>query len=96
VTSLNSSELEQALLHKLRCRVDEKKKDIRYEVFADDGRLVARTWMSHSWRQNTPLGAGMLSKIKRQLQLTSLQDLVDLVKCPLTRERYFEIALAED
>ena len=96
MASLNSSELEQALLHKLHCQVDETKKDIRYNVFSGDGTLVARTWMSHGWRQNTALDASMLSKIKRQLQLSSLQDLFDLVRCPLTRDRYLEIVLAED
>lgn len=95
--SLNSSDLERALRQKLRCRVNESANHIRCEVYTDEGVLVARTMLSHSWHgRNTPIGANMLSKIKRELYLPSVSDLIDLVSCGLTRERYLEIVLADE
>jgi hypothetical protein len=52
--------------------------------------------MSHSWAKNTAIGPNMLGKIKRQLLLASTQQLLDLVRCPLTREGYLRVVRSRD
>ena len=88
--SVNTGDLAACLLAKLRAV--ELPGDHRvFEVYDDNGRLVARTKLSRSWRGTTPIGPPMLTLIARQLGVTSSQ-LADLVRCTLGREDYLVLA----
>ena len=89
--SLNAGDLAGCLHRKLRA-VESSGKHRTFEIFDDDGVLVARTLMSHGWRGNTPLSDRMVSSIKGQLGLARSRDLVDLVGCPLSRDEYLALA----
>jgi hypothetical protein len=88
--SLNAGDLATCLLRKLGA-VERSGRHRRFDVFDDQGRLVASTVMSHSWRGNTSISAGMVNTIKNQLHLARTADLVDLVNCTLSREEYFRL-----
>ena len=90
--SLNSDKLERALTQKLRAVVEDDRKDRRFTIEDDEGKIVAITYLSHGWRKSTPLGSNMVSIIKRELKLQTSQQLVDVVGCPLSREDYLAIA----
>jgi hypothetical protein len=89
--SLTAGALDECLTGKLRARRAEG--DHRdYRVFDDQGVLVARTKLSHSWRGTTTISAGMVSRIASQLQVPRTRDLVDLVSCALSRDDYLALA----
>lgn len=89
--SLSVGDLEGCLTGKLRAvRAAGDHRD--YRVFDDEGVLVGRTKLSHSWRASTTIDAGMVSRISRQLQLDRVRDLIDLVSCTLSRDDYLERA----
>ncbi|HED36657.1 MAG TPA: hypothetical protein ENI76_00180 [Ignavibacteria bacterium] len=48
------------------------------------------TFMSHG-KKHEDYDRKVLSKMKKQLKLDSTQDLVDLVNCPMSEDRYNEI-----
>ena len=52
-----------------------------------DGRLVARTYISHGGRE---LSRFHILQIAKQMQLTKEQFL-DAVACPLSQEEYFQL-----
>jgi hypothetical protein len=85
--SLSAGDLADCLLQKLGA-VERSGRHRRFDVFDDRGRLVASTVMSHSWRRNTTLSAGMVSNIKSQLHLARAAELLQLVDCTLSREQY--------
>ena len=88
--TVNTRDLVACLIRKLAAR--ELEGDHRvFEVFDDEGTLVARTKVSRSWRGTTAIGSGMVSIIARQLGLTSGQ-LLRLVSCEISREEYLAIA----
>lgn len=60
-----------------------------YSLYDRDGRLVAKTKLSHGSRGND-ISKGVFSAIARQMQLTKAQ-LQDAVKCPLSRDDYSDI-----
>lgn len=88
--SVNAGDLAGCLLGKLRA-IELPGRDRKFEIFDDQGRLVARTAMSRSWRGNTPISAGMVSNIKNQLHLPRSSDLVGLIACTLTRDDYLKL-----
>jgi hypothetical protein len=89
--SLNAGALEACLRNKLRAEVVAGDHRV-YVLRDDDGVLIARTKLSHSWRPTTTVDASMVSRISRQLQLDQPRDLVDLVSCSLSRHDYLERA----
>jgi hypothetical protein len=90
--SINAGALDRCFRSKLKAEVLDERRDRCYEVYDNAGFLVARTWLSHGWRGNEGIDVSMLAKIRRQLKLRTLPELVALVSCPLGREEYLEIA----
>ena len=89
--SVNAGDLADCLLNKLQAS-ESPGKHRTFEVFDDRGVLVARTWMSHSWRGTTPLGDRILDNIKTQLGLSRMRELLGLVRCPMSRDDYLVLA----
>ena len=89
--SLTAGDLDACLRNKLRAEVGAGAHRV-YLVRDDEGVLVARTMLSHSWRPSTALDPGMVDRIARQLQLPRTRDLVDVVSCALSREDYLVLA----
>jgi hypothetical protein len=87
--SLNAGDIEACLLRKLQA-AELPGRDRKFEVFDDDGVLIARTALSRSWRGTTSLSPNMVNNIKNQLHLARSQDFVRLVQCPLSREEYLQ------
>lgn len=61
-----------------------------FEVY-DDGTLVARIRLSHSFRRTTAIGPGIVAQIKRDLKLPTWREFDDLLRCPLSRDAYLAI-----
>jgi hypothetical protein len=92
MATINVGELRACLLGKLRASEDRAKHHVRLEIFDAQGNLVARTRLSHSWRDSTSLSAQMASSIKRELKLSAAKDLDDLISCELSRNQYLDLA----
>jgi hypothetical protein len=88
--SINAGDLATCLLRKLQAS-ESGGRHRTFEIYDDDGRLVARTWMSHGWKGNTPISAKLIGIVGKQLHLTKSADLAGLVSCTLTREQYLEL-----
>ena len=88
--SINAGDLESCLRTKLRA-VETQGKHRQFEIRDEAGRPVAKTMMSNSWRGTTPIGAALVSQIKRQLFLPRTSDLVDLVSCTMSRDEYLKL-----
>jgi hypothetical protein len=63
-------DLESLLKRVLGCERDETRDHIYYTLRVN-GRMVARTKCSHSWRGNKQLSDSMLSKIAEQMQCSN-------------------------
>jgi len=62
-----------------------------YIFYCDGKRTDIKTMVSHG--ANHDIGPPLLSKIKKQLLLDSMEQLIDLIECPLTKddlERIYE------
>jgi hypothetical protein len=89
---LRVGDLLSCLTGKLQATEQRAGDHVRFEIFDDAGVLIARTRVSHSWRASTSISDEMASKIKRQLGLSKSSELIALVDCPLSRERYLDLA----
>ena len=90
--SINAGALDRCFRSKLRAVVLDERKDRCFEIYDDTNVLVARTWLSHGWKGSEAIDVSMLARIRRQLKLTTLPELVSLVSCPLSRDAYLKIA----
>jgi len=59
----------------------------RYYEFWHNGKLVSKTFSSHSGED---VHEHIISKMSKQCQLTK-SEFSELIKCPLTKEKYIEI-----
>jgi hypothetical protein len=90
--SFNAGRLERCFVNKLNATVSSSGSHKEFNVFDDNGRLVATTWLSHSWRSTTPISSGMVSKVKRELKMQQYtKEFVGLVECPLSRDQYLAL-----
>lgn len=87
MASLKVGDLTSCLIDKLQA-VESQGKHKAYEVFDDQGLLVAATHISHGWRASTAIGDEMIATIRRQLRLQKNSQFTDLVSCPMSREAY--------
>jgi hypothetical protein len=91
--SHTAGQIERCLIRKLRAVELQGGNHRRFEVFDGDGRLVAATVLSRSWRRTTTLGPNMVAAIQRELGLQGDPSAFDeLVRCPLSRDAYLAIA----
>jgi hypothetical protein len=88
---LSIRSLQRCLTQKLEAQ-ETQRKHRRFEIYDDNGALVAVTVLSHSWRPSTALHDRMVSLIKEELNLQRTSELFDLVDCTLTRDEYLRIA----
>ncbi|MDH7487205.1 MAG: hypothetical protein QHJ81_13125 [Anaerolineae bacterium] len=82
MTTLKARNVQRALLHKLGFEHRSGHHGI-YRLYLD-GRLVARTYMSHGQRE---LSDYHISQMAQQMRL-SRQEFLDAVACPLDQETY--------
>ena len=82
MTTLRTTKIERALLGRLGF----ESKAGRHRVFRLylEGKLVARTYISHGQRE---VGSYHIGQMARQMRL-SRREFLDAVKCPLTRDEY--------
>jgi len=90
--TLKTGALRSCLTTKLQATQVRAGHHVRFEVFDDEGNLVARTRLSHSWRDSTSLSDQMASSIKRELKLAKASELDALISCELSRAQYLELA----
>jgi hypothetical protein len=88
--SLIVGDLVRCLTGKLQAAESPGRRHRTFEVFQSDGTLVARTRVSHGWRGGEQLGDDMVSVIRRQLNLSTGQQLTDLVSCVMSRDDYLQ------
>jgi hypothetical protein len=88
MAGLESDKVEKALLGKMQAERREGK-DWRYIIYNDQKRQVSRTGLSKGAKHT--LGASRVSEMARQLGLETSRQFVDLVQCPLSREKALEI-----
>src|SRR5438128_9605849 len=88
---LESVDVEKALIAKMKAERQDSG-DWYYTVSDDQGVVVASTSISKGAKHT--LGHKRISQMARQLNLNKSQLLVDLVKCPLKREKALEIMKA--
>ena len=82
MTTLKARNVRRALVHKLGFQHRPGHHDI-YRLYLD-GRLVARTYMSHGRRELSDYHVGQMAS---QMRL-SRQEFQDAVDCPLNQEAY--------
>lgn len=89
--SLKSHDIRDALISKMKATEDKKRHDPYYIIKDDTGRIVATTSISHG--RTEPLGPKRIAKMagRGQLNLDADDQLVDLIKCPLSREDALDI-----
>ena len=82
MSTLKARQVEKALITKL----DFEQRDSHHRIYRLylDGRLVARTFVSHGQRELTSYHIGQMAK---QMRL-SRREFLDAVECPLDREAY--------
>jgi predicted RNA binding protein YcfA (HicA-like mRNA interferase family) len=85
VTTLKTAKIKRALLNKFG--FEPKAGSHRIFRLYLDGKLVARTYISHGQREVRRYHIG---KMSRQMRLNR-QEFLDAIECPLTRERYYEL-----
>ncbi|MFQ6100277.1 MAG: hypothetical protein ACE5OS_03450 [Anaerolineae bacterium] len=83
MTTLKTARIERALLSKLG--FEPKAGHHRIFRLYLEGRLVARTYISHGQRE---VGRYHVGYMARQMRL-SRREFLDAIKCPLTREEYY-------
>lgn len=88
--SSNVGRLRRCLTRKLRAQ-ESSGKHRDFEIFDDDGNLVATTSLSHAWRQSTQISDQMANAIKNELNLQRARELTDLVDCTFTRADYLQM-----
>lgn len=89
--SLKSADIRKALMKKMLA-VEEKDHRDRFYTIADNaGRIVGVTSISQG--SNEPLSAHRVSRMsgRGQLNLDDAGQLVDIIKCPLSREDALKI-----
>ena len=71
--------------------LENKKADhVFYYLCYEGKRYPVRTKISHG-RSGSECDKNLLSKIKRQLRLDSIEELLDFIDCPLSEEGYIAI-----
>jgi len=85
VAVLKTREVDRALVNKLGF----EKRETHHHVYRLwlEGKLVARTYISHGGRE---LSRYHVSQMAKQCRL-STGEFVDAVRCPLTREDYYRL-----
>jgi len=64
---------------------------IYFHHYLNDVATGAYTYISHSKKSTSSYSGYLLKSVRRQLQLDSNQDVVDLINCPMDGEQYNEI-----
>ncbi len=85
MTTLKATKIERALLNKLG--FEPKAGHHRIFRLYLDGKLAARTYMSHRQRE---VGRYHISQMARQMRL-SRREFLDAIECPLTQKEYYEL-----
>lgn len=88
MAGLESDKVEKALLGKMQAKRREGK-DWKYIIYNDQKKQVSRTLLSKGPKHT--LGPNRVSEMARQLGLESSRQFIDLVNCPLSREKALEI-----
>jgi len=97
VASFNAGDLRGCLTRKLRATEQTGHDHVRFAVVDNDGRVVAVTQLSHSWRGSTPVSSNMVATIQRQLRLLGRpREFEDVIRCPLTRDQYLALVAGGD
>ncbi|MEW6534547.1 MAG: hypothetical protein AB1454_02865 [Candidatus Auribacterota bacterium] len=87
--TLDRKEIEKKLPTKSFVR-NEQSHHIYFNHYYDGKKTGIYTYISHSPKIKTYSGA-LLKSMQKQLRLDSLDEVVNLVKCPLTLEQYNNI-----
>lgn len=85
MTTLKATKIERALLNKLG--FEPKAGHHRIFRLYLDGKLAARTFISHGQRE---VGRYHIGQMARQMRL-SRQEFLDAIECPLTRQEYYKL-----
>jgi hypothetical protein len=88
MAGLESDKVERALLRKMQA-VRREGKDWQYIIYNDQKKQVSRTRLSKGAKHS--LGPNRVSEMAHQLGLKTSQQFIDLVNCPLSREKALEI-----
>jgi len=88
MAGLESDKVERALLRKMQA-VRREGKDWQYIIYNDLKKQVSRTRLSKGAKHS--LGPNRVSEMAHQLGLKTSQQFIDLVNCPLSREKALEI-----
>jgi hypothetical protein len=81
--TLDSDAVAEALLGTMQARTENRSHRYFY-IYDDEGTRISQTHISHGRKH--PIGSSLLTQMARQLRLDTARDLVDLVRCPLSRE----------
>jgi hypothetical protein len=87
MASIDAGDLRRTLQRKVGATEDTQRRHIFYKIRVG-GVLVRTTMLSHGAAGQ--IGQPLLGQIARQLGISS-QELVELVSCTMTSDRYFEI-----
>lgn len=80
--SLPVQDLERCLSRKLKATERTGSKHREFELFDDEGHLVATTVLSRGWRGTTALSANMVAQIQRELGLQGQAQAFDqVIRC---------------
>lgn len=79
--SLDSTEVARALRRKLGCYEERTGDHVYYYVRDADGALLSYTKLSHGGRYT--IGPGLVAQMAKQLAFPTINDFVNLVRCPL-------------
>ncbi len=88
----NADKIKNCWTKKLKAVENRTTADIEYRIFTMDGKFFAKTWMSHGWKGNEPIGPSMLKKIRDQIGLATQGEFDDLIRCSMSREAYLSRA----
>lgn len=95
--SYNAGQFERCFVAKLKATTNSSGPHKEFNIYDDNGRLVATSWLSHGWRRTTSLSSGMVSNIKRELKMQQYsREFARLVDCSLTRDQYLALVADKD
>lgn len=81
--TLDSDQVARALLDKMQATTEDRRHKFFY-ICDDEGRRIAQTWISHGRRH--AISGSLVTQMARQLRLDTSINLVNLVRCPLSRD----------